>query len=86
MATEFAFEPPTIELPAGRPVTLVLENRGQAAHDLHVPALGIHLVAPPYRTARFAVTADRPGRYDALCTLPGHEQLGMRGAVVVAGR
>jgi heme/copper-type cytochrome/quinol oxidase subunit 2 len=64
----------------------VLENCGQVAHDLHVPALGIRLVAPPNRTARVDVAADRPGRYDAVCTLPGHDQLGMRGAVVVVGR
>lgn len=36
---EFAFRPSTIRLTAGRPVRLILTNRGQIAHQFEAPAL-----------------------------------------------
>jgi len=36
---EFAFQPATLRVPAGRPVRLVLVNRGQIAHQIEAPAL-----------------------------------------------
>jgi uncharacterized cupredoxin-like copper-binding protein len=36
---EFAFAPAILRVPAGRPVRLLLVNRGQLAHQLDAPAL-----------------------------------------------
>lgn len=83
VAGEFCFAPANLTLPANRPVTLVLDNRGAAEHDFAVPALGIHLAAAPGRTDRATVTADEPGRYAADCTLPGHAWMGMQATVTV---
>jgi uncharacterized cupredoxin-like copper-binding protein len=83
VADEFCFAPGDVALPRGRPVTLVLENRGKAAHDFAVPELGVRLVADPGGTARATVTVDQPGRYEAVCSFPGHERMGMTGTVTV---
>jgi uncharacterized cupredoxin-like copper-binding protein len=83
VATEFCFAPATIELAAERPVALVLENRGEAEHDFVVNDLGIRLGADAGGESRTTVSALPAGRYDAVCSIPGHERMGMRGTVVV---
>jgi FtsP/CotA-like multicopper oxidase with cupredoxin domain len=83
IAREWTLEPARLALPAGRPVTLVLENRGQVEHDLTIPALNLKLVARPGQSARATVTAEQPGDYDLLCSIPGHKEAGMTGSVTV---
>src|SRR5436305_10800694 len=36
---EWSFTPKSLQLPVGKPVTLVLDNAGQLDHDVTVPAL-----------------------------------------------
>ena len=84
VASDFKFDPPSIKLPAGRPVTLVLDNRGTVEHDLHVPALNIELHAMAGKSATATVTAAKAGTYDVDCTIAGHKELGMKGLMVVA--
>jgi uncharacterized cupredoxin-like copper-binding protein len=81
---EWSFEPATLRLPAGRPVQLVLENRGQIEHDIDIPALGIHLAAPAGQTTRQTVMTVREGTYDFVCSIPGHKEAGMKGTAQVA--
>ena len=40
VATEWAFEPAQLDIPTGKVVTLVLENRGRTVHDVELE--GIH--------------------------------------------
>src|SRR5690242_17319156 len=42
---EWSFQPATLQLPVGKPVTLVLDNKGQLDHDVTVPSLGVNLKA-----------------------------------------
>jgi uncharacterized cupredoxin-like copper-binding protein len=37
----------------------------------------------PYQTKTTTVTFDKPGRYEFICHLPGHEEYGMKGVVEV---
>jgi FtsP/CotA-like multicopper oxidase with cupredoxin domain len=83
--TEWAFTPDKIRLPGGRPVTLILENKGQLDHDLTIPALNVSLTATAGRTARTTVMADKDGTYDAYCAVTGHRELGMRASASISG-
>jgi uncharacterized cupredoxin-like copper-binding protein len=65
-------------------VTLVLDNKGLVEHDLHVDALNIQVHAMAGQSAKVTVTADKAGNYDVDCTVPGHKEAGMKGAMVVA--
>src|SRR4051812_29630303 len=58
---EWSVEPATLNLPAGRPVTLVLDNRGQLEHDVTIPALNVQLVAAAGKSARKTIQSDRAG-------------------------
>lgn len=79
IATDFTFEPTEVNLQAGKPVKLVLENRGQFPHDISIFELGVKAVAAPGESATTTVTAKTAGSYKFFCSVPGHEQAGMVG-------
>lgn len=90
--TEYAFLPPTIEVTAAERVRLVVRNIGRLEHDL-VPgdrgrALGLtafHL--GPGGTASLEWTAPtEPTELRVICTVVGHEGLGMVARLVVRPR
>jgi uncharacterized cupredoxin-like copper-binding protein len=84
VATDFKFEPASLRLPVGRPVTVVLDNKGKLEHDVSVDAVGLHLHAAPGKTAKAVVTAAAAGTYAVDCTIPGHKEAGMTGSLVAA--
>jgi uncharacterized cupredoxin-like copper-binding protein len=99
-ATEFGFAPDTIRVTAGVPVRLVLTNAGQIEHDLRVdrvPATGVRASARGHghggevaahaekgQQAWVEFTPTTPGTYDLTCTISGHKEAGMTGALVVS--
>ena len=80
-----SFTPKSLQLPVGKPVTLVLDNAGQLDHDVTVPALGVSLSARAGKSASQTVTATKEGTFDFLCSIPGHKEAGMQGDVIVGG-
>ncbi len=82
-ATEFSFEPSTVEVPTGKPVNLTLVNDGSTVHNLTIPALGVSVVAGPGQRATVGFVAPAPGTYQIVCTIPGHAEAGMTGTLVV---
>ena len=82
-ATEFGFEPGHLRLRAGETVNLALENLGGAFHTFTISALDFELRVEGGTTATGALTPRAPGTFVYLCAVPGHEQAGMRGTVVV---
>jgi uncharacterized cupredoxin-like copper-binding protein len=69
--------------------TILVANQGQIQHDLAVEGPGVTKEAKtplidPHKGANLEVDL-RPGRYKLYCTVPGHEQLGMKTNVTVQG-
>lgn len=83
-ATEFAFDPDTLEVPAGTPVTITLVNRGVVEHDFTIEELGIDVLAQPGETVSETFTFEA-GEYHILCSIPGHHEAGMMGVLTVSG-
>lgn len=88
VATDFSFEPRELSLRAGEPTRLELRNDGAVEHVLIVKTLdgatdAIHLHAQPGETDAATVRLDQPGRYAVICTIPGHQEIGMIGELVV---
>jgi plastocyanin len=84
--TEYEFIPrnPVVR----RGVELNVRNDGQIAHDLTVEQIGSSRKLTG--TASFLGGRSRklpidlsPGRYTIVCTVPGHERLGMAGTLTV---
>jgi uncharacterized cupredoxin-like copper-binding protein len=82
---EWSFQPSALQLPVGKPVTIVLDNKGQLDHDVTIPSLGISLKAAAGKSASQTVTATKAGTFDFLCSIPGHKEAGMQGKVQVGG-
>lgn len=82
--TDFAFNPRDVE--ASRGETLTVLNDGGIAHNLTVERGSVRVagtssfLAGDRERLRIAMA---PGRYRILCTVPGHERLGMTGTLTV---
>jgi uncharacterized cupredoxin-like copper-binding protein len=87
VSTEFKYAPAKVIVPAGRAVTLVLDNSGaETEHDLFLPALGFRLQAKAGEIARKSSVFEKHGEYKFSCDLPGHRDAGMNGTLIVVDR
>jgi len=90
--TEYAFIPATIEVPAGQRVRITVRNTGRLEHDFapdqRGTALGLtHLHLAPGATSSMDWTAPaEPVEVRIVCTLVGHEALGMVARLIVSPR
>ncbi len=90
-AREFTFSPTTVRMSAGVPTRIALVNRGAVDHALVLRSAGddrdlVHLHARAGATDSGTFRLDRPGRYAIACTIPGHQEAGMEGVIVVEAR
>lgn len=81
-ATDMHFSAAEIRLPSDG-VNLTFRNEGAIDHDLTIQQLGVHLVARPKTSITTGLASLRSGRYEAICTVQGHRDAGMRMTVVV---
>jgi nitrite reductase (NO-forming) len=84
------FEPNLITIPADTPVRVVLNNHGTTMHNFSVTDhensglknLDISIDTDPGKTTETTINAPE-GTYYFFCSVPGHEQAGMRGYIEV---
>lgn len=87
----FRFEPKRLEVEAGVPTRIELQNKGSVEHSLVVKTPDgsrdwVHLHVPVGATDVATYEIDRPGTYPLLCTIEGHTEGGMVGELVVRER
>ena len=78
------FEPATLTVKTGQPVTLTFSNSGQTIHDWSLAqgaAQPVKISAAGGQSASGTFTIDRPGTYTFICSQPGHEAGGMKGTL-----
>ena len=84
VSTEFKYVPAKVQVPAGRAVTLVLDNSGaETEHGIILPAFNFRFEVKAGGIARKSVIFDKPGEYEFSCDLPGHREAGMKGTLIV---
>jgi plastocyanin len=83
--TDLKFSPETVRVKAGTPVQLTAANKGLIEHNwvVEVGDETFQLDARPGQTASKTFTPTTPGTYTVVCTIPGHEQAGMKGTLIV---
>src|SRR4051812_49590575 len=85
-AHEYAFDPDRVVVRGPGPLTLRLRNDGELAHNIRVRRGGAEIGGtasfPPGRTESARVRL-RPGKYELLCTVGDHAELGMKGELEV---
>ena len=88
--TEIRFSPNRIDAKVGQPIRITIVNRGAQRHDLAFPSIempnlqGVETLLQPGQSMTLTMTFDHPGAYVFLCTIPGHAEAGMTGAVFVS--
>jgi uncharacterized cupredoxin-like copper-binding protein len=97
--SDFKFEPETVNVAAGKPVTVTLKNTGSVQHTWSVmsnPVNGSYsdadkasilfssdTVAPGGEKKVNFTAPTTPGDYQIICTEPGHLEAGMVGHLMV---
>ena len=86
-ATEYKFDPSTVELAKSGEMTFTLVNDGQETHALEIEGQGIEEESDEIDGgATTALTVDlKPGEYEFYCPLDRHREKGMEGTLVVCG-
>lgn len=83
IATEFGFEPASIELHAGEPVNIMLVNEGVIEHELNIEAFDFHVHTEAGESAMVGFVPDKSGTFEFACQLAGHQEAGMVGEILV---
>ena len=85
-AREYAFDPDRVVVQDGGSLTIELENDGDLAHNIRVRRDGEEIGGTPSfpggrtESARIRLS---PGKYELLCTVGDHAELGMKGELRV---
>jgi plastocyanin len=81
---QLEFDKTTLEAPAGS-VTIVLTNDSSVPHNVAIEGNGVEVTSDTISNGETTkVTADlKPGTYTFECTIPGHEEAGMKGTLTV---
>jgi uncharacterized cupredoxin-like copper-binding protein len=59
-------------------------NKGSAVHNFDIQGVKAGKVIPHGKTASFTVTFKKAGKYQYVCDVPRHAELGMAGTLKVA--
>jgi uncharacterized cupredoxin-like copper-binding protein len=93
--TQFKLSPSSVTLSKPGTYAFKAENNGSVQHSLAIEGKGVKSeggqageaklkqALNPGQSGVLAVTFQKPGTYDMYCPVDGHEQLGMKGEVVV---
>ncbi len=83
-ATEFKFDPSTINATPGQTINLTVKNSGTTQHTFVLSQANVKLTIDPGKTVNQTFTAPTAaGTYAFECDLPGHKEAGMTGQLVV---
>ncbi len=63
---------------------VAVENRDLFWHTFSVDGLGVDVSVPTGATRVVSIVGP-PGQYEFVCAIPGHEQAGMTGVIVIGG-
>ncbi len=88
-ASNFKFEPSTINIPKPGPITLQVENMSDHEHNITVKNPEGRIISsvnlPSKKTTPVQLDLSKPGNYSFYCDKPLHETMGMKGEFKVGG-
>jgi plastocyanin len=82
--SEYKFDPDSVTATAGS--TITVKNDGSLGHDLRLRQGGKEVGGTRVFDAGSSEQLKldfKPGRYEMFCSVPGHEQLGMKGTFTI---
>ncbi len=83
-ATDFKFDPNTINATPGQTINLTMVNKGQSRHTFVLKDANVSIAAEAGQQTQTTFKApSNPGTYQFLCDVPGHAEQGMTGQLIV---
>jgi uncharacterized cupredoxin-like copper-binding protein len=83
IANDIEWNITTINAKVNQPIEITFTNAGALDHDLVIDELGIDMLLAPGDTEVITITVDHAGTIPYICSIPGHEEAGMVGELVV---
>ena len=81
-AKSFEFKPNEVTVKVDEPVTISLHSE-DILHDFTVDQFKTHVAAEAGKTVKGGLKADKAGKYEIYCSVPGHKESGMKGTLTV---
>lgn len=82
---DLEIHPGTLRVPLGSVVEVRVENLGRSAHTFTLHAFDADTgTLAPGEEGTVAFRADKAGRFEIMCDVPGHYQAGMKSIIEVA--
>ena len=83
-ATEFKYDPATINATPGQTINLTLKNIGSVQHTWVFATANVKMIVDPGKSATQTFTAPAAaGTYTYECDIAGHKEAGMVGQLIV---
>ncbi len=83
-ASEFKYDPATINASPGQTINLTVKNAGTVQHTWVLSAANVKLTIDPGQSVNQTFTAPATaGTYQYECDIPGHKEAGMIGQLIV---
>lgn len=83
-SNEFSFSPSQITVEQGQNLKITFVNKGNFSHNFAIPDYGIKTnTIAGTETDTIEFVADKAGTFRIICTVTGHENLGMTGTLIV---
>ena len=83
VAEDIKWDMVTINAKVNQPIEITIRNDGALDHDFVIAELGVDVLLSPGDVEVVEITIDHAGTITYICNIPGHEEAGMVGQIVV---
>jgi uncharacterized cupredoxin-like copper-binding protein len=83
IGTDIAWNLDTIEAQAGQTLEITVRNEGVLDHDFVIEAFDVDILLSPGAEQTVTIVPDQAMVIDYICSIPGHEEAGMVGQIIV---
>jgi uncharacterized cupredoxin-like copper-binding protein len=84
LAQDIMWSMETIEAKVNQPIEITIQNEGALDHDFVIEELEIDLLLSPGDIEVVKFSIDHAGTITYICNIPGHEEAGMVGEIVIS--
>jgi uncharacterized cupredoxin-like copper-binding protein len=84
IAEDIVWNQSLIEAQVGQEVQVTIRNDGALDHSFVIDELDINVHLSPGEIDNFSFVLNEAGNYDFICGIPGHEEVGMVGEIVIS--
>lgn len=83
-AEDIMWDPITIEAKVNQPIRITVRNEGALDHNLVIEEYDINVLLSPGDIEVVELTVDHAGTVTYICNIPGHEEAGMVGQIIIS--